>query len=308
MVVVELAPKLPVLDFSKETLKPGSSSWLKACGEVRLALEEYGCFVVEYNKLTAGLRNEVFGKLKELFDLPTEVKMQNKCKRPLISYIGQNSRIPLHESMGIEDAETPEAAHNFTTLMWPHGNDRFRESIHAYGKLSAELDKIVTRMLFESYGVEKYHDSYVDSTCYVLRLLKTRAPKEDESCMGLGAHTDTSFTTILHQNQINGLEIDTKDGRKIDVDFSPSSFVVMAGDALMAWSNDRIKSPTHQVRMNGNVDRYSMGLFTFNNGTLQVPEVLVDLDHPLMYNPFNHLDFLQSYQNNRRPIKAYCGI
>ncbi|EEF44854.1 probable 2-oxoglutarate-dependent dioxygenase AOP1 [Ricinus communis] len=306
--VVEAAPKLPALDFSQETLKPGSSCWLKACGEVRTALEEYGCFVVEYKKLSLELRDEVFAELKELFDLPTAVKMQNKCQRPLISYIGQNSRIPLHESMGIEDADTPEAAQNFTNLMWPNGNDRFSECIHAYGKLVVELDKIVTRMIFESYGLGKYHDSYVESTCYVIRLLKTRAPKEDETVLGLGAHTDTSFTTILHQNQVNGLEIDTKDGKKINVDFSPTSFVVMAGDALMAWSNDRIKSPRHQVIMNGKVDRYSMGLFTFNNGNLQVPEELVNEDHPLTYKPFNHIEFLHFYQNNHRPIRFYCGI
>ncbi|KAF2301425.1 hypothetical protein GH714_024000 [Hevea brasiliensis] len=268
--VFEVAPKLPVLDFSKETLKPGTSCWLKACADVRQALEEYGFFAVEYKKLSSELRNGVFGVLKELFDLPTEVKMQNKCQRPLISYIGHDART-LHESMGIEDAATLEAAQKFTNLMWPTGNDRFCEYIHAYGKLVTELDQMVTRMIFESYGVEKHHDSYVDSTCYVLRLLKTRAPKENETNLGLGTHTDTSFTTILHQNQVNGLEVDTKDG-KINVDFSPSSFVVMAGDALM------------------------------------VPEELVDEEYPLKYKPLDHLGFLHFFQKTRRPIKDYCGI
>ncbi|KAF2323148.1 hypothetical protein GH714_033673 [Hevea brasiliensis] len=306
--VLEVAPKLPVLDFSKETLNPGTSCWLKACADVRQALEEYGCFAVEYKKLSPELRDGVFGVLKELFDLPTEVKMQNKCQRPLISYIGHDSRIPLHESMGIEDAATLEAAKKFSNLMWPSGNDRFCEYIHAYGKLVTQLDQMVTRMIFESYGVEKHHDFYVESTCYVLRLLKTRAPKENETNLGLGTHTDTSFTTILHQNQVNGLEVDTKDGQKINVEFSPSSFVVMAGDALMAWSNERIKAPRHQVIMKGKVDRFSMGLFTFNNGILEVHEELVDEEYPLKYKPIDHLGFLHFFQKTRRPIKDYCGI
>lgn len=106
--------------------------------------------------------------------------------------------------------------------------------MHAYAKLAAELDQMVTRMVFESYGVEKYYDSYMNSITYLLRVLKNRAPKGDEPNLGFVSHTDKSFTTILHQNQINGLEIDTRDGQKINVDFSsPSSFVVIAGDAFM---------------------------------------------------------------------------
>lgn len=109
------------------------------------------------------------------------------------------------------------------------------KTVHAYAQLAAELDQMVTRMVFESYGLEKYCDSYTKSITYLLRILKNRAPKGDEPNLGFVTHTDKSFTTILHQNQINGLEIDTTDGQKINIDFSsPSSFVVIAGDAFMA--------------------------------------------------------------------------
>ncbi|KAK2651470.1 hypothetical protein Ddye_011326 [Dipteronia dyeriana] len=39
---VKALAKVPVVDFSKEALIPGSNSWLSACNEVRHALEEYG--------------------------------------------------------------------------------------------------------------------------------------------------------------------------------------------------------------------------------------------------------------------------
>lgn len=92
---------------------------------------------------------------------------------------------------------------------------------------------MVTKMVFESYGIEKYYEGYIGSITYLLRMLKNRAAKENESNLGFVTHTDKSFTTILHQNQINGLQIDTRDDRKIDVELSPTSFVFIAGDAFM---------------------------------------------------------------------------
>ncbi|PNX59260.1 gibberellin 20 oxidase, partial [Trifolium pratense] len=75
---------------------------------------------------------------------------------------------------------------------------------------------------------------------------------------------------------------------------------------LVAWSNDRIKSPNHKVLMNGNEKRYSLGLFAFYKGLLQVPEELIDEEHPLQYKPFDHLALLNfGYSVN---IKDFCGI
>lgn len=121
----ELQPKLPVLDFSSENLKPGTSPWLSKSKEVRQALEDYGCFVVLYDKVPSDLRNDVFGALEELFDLPTEIKLKNKYEKPLNGYVGQIPKLPLHESMGIDDATSLEGTQTFTNLMWPSGNDRF---------------------------------------------------------------------------------------------------------------------------------------------------------------------------------------
>lgn len=105
------------------------------------------------------------------------------------------------------------------------------ESSLSFSKAVAELDRLVIRMLFESYGVEKYTESHTESTTYLLRYLKYRAPEMNETSMAFPSHTDKSFLTILHQNQVSGLEIQTRDGDWISVEFPPSSFVVMAGDA-----------------------------------------------------------------------------
>ena len=64
--------------------------------------------------------------------------------------------------------------------------------------------------------------------------------------------------------------------------------------------------------MSGNEDRYSLGLFSFSSGFLQVPEELVDDEHPLKYKPFDHIGLLRFFKEDgnksKCPIKAYCGV
>lgn len=110
-------------------------------------------------------------------------------------------------------------------------NDFCSESSYSFAKKVAELENMVVKMLFGSYGVEKYSEDHIESSTYLLRLLKYRAPEMNESNMAFPSHTDKSFLSILYQNHVSGLEIKTRDGDWIDVKFPPKSFVVMAGDA-----------------------------------------------------------------------------
>ena len=57
--------------------------------------------------------------------------------------------------------------------------------------------------------------------------------------------------------------------------------------------------------------RYSIGIFAFINGVIEVPEELVDEKYPLSYKPIDHFGWLRFLQERRSapyPIKAYCGI
>ncbi|XP_052181076.1 probable 2-oxoglutarate-dependent dioxygenase AOP1 [Diospyros lotus] len=308
-----LQHKLPVIDLRKEHLKPGTGSWKDARNHVVSALQQYGCFVAVYDGVSQDLHAAVFQALEDLFALPTSTKMQNKSSKPLYGYVGQIPFLPLYESMGIDDANTLHGIHTFSDLMWPNGHHAFSETMLSYSRMVAELEQGVARMVFEEYGVEKYYESHLKSATYLCRVMKYRAAEEEESNMGFVAHTDKSFMTVIHQNQIDGLEIKAKDGQWFSVELAPSSFVVMAGDATLAWSNGRIHSPQHRVSMNGKEARYSVAQFTFMEGTVKAPEELVDEEHPLQFKPFDHLEFLDFYSKpeNRRlesALRTYCGI
>lgn len=105
--------------------------------------------------------------------------------------------------------------------------------MHVHANRLSELEHMVARMVFESYGVEKQYESYLKSMTYLLRMMKYRLPRKDESNVGAHEHTDKSFITILHEDQVGGIEIKTKANEWISMRIPPYCYLVMAGDALL---------------------------------------------------------------------------
>ena len=81
-------PKLPVINM--DDLKPGSESWMLTCDKVTRAIEEYGCFMAIYERVSEELSKEVLDSLKTLFELPTETRIKNTPDTPFYGYLGPN--------------------------------------------------------------------------------------------------------------------------------------------------------------------------------------------------------------------------
>ncbi|KAK1358258.1 2-oxoglutarate-dependent dioxygenase-related family protein [Heracleum sosnowskyi] len=306
---------LPVINFSGLELKPGTPFWDTVKSEVHQALQEYGCFEASFDKVPLELRKSLFNALQELFDLPLQTKLKNSSKIPFHGYVGQYPMVPLYESMGIEGAPVLQESQNFTNVLWPQGNPAFCETVQSFSEQLSELDQIVRRMVLESLGMEKYLNEHMDSTKYLLRVMKYKGPETTDSKLGLTSHTDKNIVTILYQNEVSGLEVQTKDGEWITVKPSLDSFIVMIGDSFHAWSNGRVYSAHHRVMMSGSETRYSVGLFSIPKGgyIVKAPEELVDEEHPLLYKPFDHVKFLGFYyteagQKCESALKTYCGV
>ncbi|KAJ9550360.1 hypothetical protein OSB04_014405 [Centaurea solstitialis] len=304
-------PKLPIINM--DDLKPGTESWISTSQKITCALEEYGCFMAVYETVSKELKKEVFDSLVTLFDLPIETKIKNTSDKPFHGYLGPAHTRPLYQSMGIDHATSLEDVQYFANLMWPSRNHHFSKNIHSYANLVSKLENVVRQMVFQSYGVEKYFESFNKSMTYLLKVMKYTPPKPDETNLGATTHTDKSFITILGQNHVNGLEVQIEDNKWVTVEFLPSSFVVMATDPFMAWSNGRVKSPRHRVIMHEKEDRYSTVLFTYKKGITQIPEELIDQEHPSRFKPFNHFKFLEFYSKNaiymdERAIQLFCGV
>ncbi|KAJ8773518.1 hypothetical protein K2173_005764 [Erythroxylum novogranatense] len=306
--------EIPVLEFPVG-IEHGSMNELRreVCRKVREACESHGCFILMSDKIPQSLRKEMFGGMKALFDLPDETKNRYVNPRPYRSYLGKCSVVPFHQSFGVDDAHRLEAAQAFTNLIWPQGNPSFCKALNSMSSKMLELNFLVLKMMFESFGMERQYELHVEDNACVFRVMKYEVPLNNfDSAIGLVAHTDKNALTILCDNGVQGLEVQMKDGNWAEVVIPQNSYFVIVGDALKAWSNGRLQAARHRVMIGGDKDRYSCGLFLIpkDEAMIEVPDELVDKDHPLLYRPFYFADYMSYFVSmlTDDALDIYAGI
>ncbi|KAL9331530.1 hypothetical protein ACSQ67_001140 [Phaseolus vulgaris] len=298
----ETEVKLPIIDFSVVELESNVAEWESVKSQVHKALVEYGCFEAVFDEVPLHIRKAIFFEVDELFNLPLETKKLAVSSKPFRGYVGP---IQLYESIGIDDADVYEKVESLINILWPQGKSSFSKNLQFFTEKVSRLDRMIRKMCLESLGVEKYLDEHMNSTYYLARLIKYTAPQTNEPKVAIAEHTDKNIFTILCQNQIDGLEIQTKNGEWIKYKPSSSnSFVVVTGDTFYAWTNGRVHTPIHQVMMTGNETRLTVGLFTVPKPgfIIKAPNELVTEEHPLLFKPFvqsEFMKFLRSSQNTK---------
>ncbi|KAK4736495.1 hypothetical protein R3W88_000192 [Solanum pinnatisectum] len=114
---------------------------------------------------------------------------------------------------------------------------------------------------------------------------------ENENKSTLPSHTDSSYLTIIKQNQ-NGLQVLYKNGEWIELNHtSPKSYIVLSADVFMII--------------------YSIIFFPNPDYTLKVPKELVDEEHPLIFKPFKLPEFnkyIMLGAKNGLGVKNYCDL
>ncbi|KAI3716303.1 hypothetical protein L6452_23541 [Arctium lappa] len=312
------SPRFPFIDFSNVDENMNAHDWDSTKSRVHQALKEFGCFEASFPIISPELRTSLFDSFQHLFDLPMETKLKNQSSKPLHGYVGGYSTLPRYESMGIDDVLILEKAESFAKTFWPEGNPEFSTAIHEYSSKLSKLDQMVRRMVLESLGLEKYMVEHMGQTYYQLRCMKYRKPDANESELGLNAHTDKTIITIIHQNQVDGFELQLKSGDWIKFQpSSPNSFIVMCGDFLYAWTNGRLHSPIHRVvTTSTEKDRYSLTVISNPKGgyVVKAPEEVVDEQHPLLFKPFDAVEFYkffgteEGHRAQAGALKTYCGV
>nr|KYP39565.1 Flavonol synthase/flavanone 3-hydroxylase [Cajanus cajan] len=310
---------IPCFDFCKGgvALEEGGEEWREMSKKVIEALESHGCFLLTCDEMIPkNVSEEFFNQMEALFDLPEETKKKHTSSKPYSSYNGKSPVIPLCESFGIDEVPLSDAAETFTNLMWPQGNPSFCEILKIMSSKMLALSFIILKMIVEGYGLPQHYICDVEnmkSSCNS-RLIKYKVPESnDDYKTALLSHTDKNSLTLLCQNEVQGLQVLSKNDKWIELEIPRHGFVVIVGDILKAWSNGRLHAVTHRVVMNGDKERYSFGVFAKpkEEMIIEVPSELVEEKlHPLRYRPFNYGEYLYYFVTTlqENALQVFAGL
>jgi isopenicillin N synthase-like dioxygenase len=83
-------------------------------------------------------------------------------------------------------------------------------------------------------------------------------PEMGTEQFGVAPHTDYGCLTVLCQDDVGGLEVQTKAGEWVAATPIEGTFLVNVGDLLTRWTNDGFASTPHRVVNKGGRERYSL--------------------------------------------------
>jgi len=78
---------------------------------------------------------------------------------------------------------------------------------------------------------------------------------------GVSPHTDYGVITLLHQDDVGGLQVSNRRGEWITAHPIADTLVINVGDLLARWTNDRFKSTPHRVVNQSGRERLSIAVF-----------------------------------------------
>ncbi|KAG4386061.1 hypothetical protein GLYMA_12G214000v4 [Glycine max] len=137
-----------------------------------------------------------------------------------------------------------------------------RSTIEAFASVVSPLAESLVQILVQKLNIKfSYFRENCSANTSFLRLNRyPPCPIFHSRVFGLLPHTDSSFLTIVNQDQIGGLQI-MKDGNWFGVKPNPQALVVNIGDLLQALSNDIYISAKHRVVAAEKVERFSVAYF-----------------------------------------------
>nr|VDC71172.1 unnamed protein product [Brassica rapa] len=250
--------KLPVIDLSH--LTNGEEVTRKRCVKQMVeAAKEWGFFQVVNHGIPKEVFEMMFREDKKFFDRSFNEKVREKfsdSSKHCYRWGNPNATSPTQYSFS-------EAFHITLAeiLSFSDEGNNFRRTVAMYVQEVARVAHMICEILGNQVKVNsKYFENIFALQNSFLRLNKYHPCVFGSQVFGLVPHTDTSFITILAQDQIGGLEL-KKNGQWIGVKPCSDALTVNIGDMFQALSNGVYQSVRHRVIPPANVERLSIAFF-----------------------------------------------
>ncbi|XP_045805107.1 gibberellin 20 oxidase 2-like [Trifolium pratense] len=313
-------PKLevPPIDL-KAFLSNDPKAISNVCSKVNDACKKHGFFLVVNHGVDKNLITQAHKLVDDFFcmQLCEKQRAQRKVGEHCgyaNSFIGRfSSKLPWKETLSFRytaDESCRTVEDYFVNVM---GEDfrQFGSVYQEYCEAMSNLSLRIMELLGMSLGVDKeYFRELFEGNDSVMRLNYYPPCKNPDLALGTGPHCDPTSLTILHQDQVEGLQV-LVDGTWHSVVPKEDAFVVNIGDTFMALSNGIFKSCLHRAVVNDKIVRKSLAFFLCpsEDKVVTPPKELINKENPRIYPNFKwpslHEFTQKHYRADERTLDAF---
>ena len=308
--------QIPKIDISEIEEKEFSRTLLQ---DFFSAYNKYGFGYIINHGIEKTLIEQLFQVSKQFHSQPLSEKMRVALDHNHRGYIAINTSTDVNSKLA--DVKKPNQSESFMMMredkselpdvylsgpnQWPK-LENFKEVLEKYTFNMTKLGRNLMRLALLSSGVKDLSVMQsLDTPTIWLRLLHYPpiSKNSPSDLYGSAPHTDFGCLTILAQDEIGGLQVQTGEGEWIDVPKLEGSFVVNVGDMLSRYTNGLLRSTPHRVINKSGKERFSCPFF-FDPHTNAVVQPLKGTGKP-KFSPINFGEFLReeleaSYEKHKK--------
>ena len=266
------------LDFA--AWRKGGAAQRDFVGALNHACRDSGAFYLRGHGIPRPVTKACFAAAADFFALPLAQKRRlhiahSPCHRgwfPLGGEILDAADWPQGDyKEGLKIGYDIDAAHPRVRAglplhgpnQWPDeaalGLSGWKASMQAYYQACMGLARDLMQAAAQALALPTtYFDNWLTEPMATLTPL--RYPPQPRGEISAAPHTDFGCLTLLMQNGVPGMEVETPKGW-LALDARDNQFIVNLGDMLARWTNDHYRSPRHRVRNHSRKARQSLAFF-----------------------------------------------
>lgn len=262
--------EIPVIDISP--LINGENPQLVA-SQIGDACEKVGFFYIKNHGVEQQLIDQMYTLTKSFFKLTFEEKNKLNIVNSGLTLRGY---IPMYAE-NVDPANTRDfkecfdyGAHDdevspfFGPNQMPCGLPQFETVAEDYHAAVLTLARMLIGGIALSLGLpQDYFEHLQRKPITIQRVLRypPQIGKVSLEEIGIGAHTDYGFLTVLSQDAVGGLQVRNRAGEWVTAPPVEGTFIVNIGDLVQTLTNDRYTSTMHRVINTSGLERYSIPFF-----------------------------------------------